>query len=548
MLPSPNNSVLLSFFFIVLLLSIFSSWAKTLNQNLFLFESFHLCLTQQRGAQLSSYYYSIFDKPYSSILNSTAQNLRYLVSNVTQPQVIFIPTTEADVQASVVCSLKLFAPLRVRSGGHDYEALSYTTRSQWAFVVVDMSKMRSVEVDIKRGTAWVQAGATIGEVYYRISEKSNVHGFPAGMCTSLGVGGHITGGAYGSMMRKYGLGADNVVDVKMVDWGGRILDRKSMGEDLFWALRGGGGGSFGVILAWKVKLVPVPATVTVFTVRKAANQGLTSILDKWQRVAPHLDDNLFIRVLIHPSNKTKVLQGDFNALFLGRAKDLLQVMKKSFPELRLRQKDCSEMSWIQSVLHIASYPTGMDPKVLLEGKPLFKNYFKAKSDFVQTPVPLSGLKGLLKRMTQDEGSLMIWNPHGGMMSRIPESATPFPHRNGTLFMIQYVVNWQDGSATSAVKHMDLIRDLYDYVTPYVSKEPRGAYINYRDLDLGMNKDGESSVGQARLWAAKYFKNNYDRLVQVKTKFDPYNSFRHEQSIPPKPISSKRRIKHGTFRM
>ncbi|KAJ7015315.1 cannabidiolic acid synthase-like [Populus alba x Populus x berolinensis] len=76
-----------------------------------------------------------------------------------------------------------------------------------------------------------------------------------------------------------------------------------------------------------------------------------------------------------------------------------------------------------------------------------------------------------------------------------------------------------------------VRDL-KYMTPYVTKNPRQAYINYRDLDLGMNNLGNTSYKQARIWGTKYFKNNFDRLVHVKTKVDPDNFFRNEQSIPP----------------
>jgi FAD/FMN-containing dehydrogenase len=71
------------------------------------------------------------------------------------------------------------------------------------------------------------------------------------------------------------------------------------------------------------------------------------------------------------------------------------------------------------------------------------------------------------------------------------------------------------------------------MTPYVSKNPRQVYVNYRDLDLGINKlDGNTSYKQASIWGRKYFKNNFDRLVRVKTAVDPANFFRHEQSIPP----------------
>ena len=138
---------------------------------------------------------------------------------------------------------------------------------------------------------------------------------------------------------------------------------------------------------------------------------------------------------------------------------------------------------------------------------------------------------------------MIWNPYGGMMSKISESAIPFPHRKGILFKIQYLTMWQN-PAENASKHIDWIRRLYNYMAPYVSMFPRQAYVNYRDLDLGMNKKNNTSLKEASVWGAKYFKNNFNRLVQVKTSVDPGNFFRHEQSIPPLPVSSRKRKGKG----
>ncbi|XP_015872122.3 monolignol oxidoreductase AtBBE-like 13 [Ziziphus jujuba] len=481
---------------------------------------------------------------FTSVLQSSAQNLRCLEPSVPKPEFIFTPFHDSHVQAAVICSKKLGTHLRVRSGGHDYEGLSYISEIETPFIIVDLVKLRSINVDIEANSAWIQTGATIGEVYYRISQKSRVHGFPAGLCNSIGIGGHITGGAYGSMMRKYGLGADNVVDARIVNANGEILDRESMGEDLFWAIRGGGGGSFGVILWWKIKLVPVPETVTVFTVPKTLEQGATKLLNRWTQVVDKLDEDLFIRVLIQPEGKgsNRTISTSYNALFLGDAERLLKVIQASFPELGLTRNDTMETSWIGSVLYIAGYPSGTPPEVLLQGKPTFKNFFKAKSDFVREPIPETGLEGIWKRLLEEESPLSIWTPYGGKMSNIPESEIPFPHRNGTIFMIQYLALWQN-EKEDAAKHIDWIRKLYNYMTPYVSKFPRESYVNYRDLDLGINNKSSTSFVAASAWGNRYFKDNFNRLVRVKTKVDPDNFFRHEQSIPPVPVTPSSRKRH-----
>ncbi|KAI3780478.1 hypothetical protein L2E82_10459 [Cichorium intybus] len=91
-----------------------------------------------------------------------------------------------------------------------------------------------VNVNIATETAVFQAGAHLRELYYLISEKSKVHGFPAIVGPTVGVGGHLTCGGYGTMPRKYGLSFDQVIDTWIVDVKGRILDTKSMGEALFW--------------------------------------------------------------------------------------------------------------------------------------------------------------------------------------------------------------------------------------------------------------------------------------------------------------------------
>ncbi|KAJ6913817.1 hypothetical protein NC651_016151 [Populus alba x Populus x berolinensis] len=403
-------------------------------------DSFLKCLERNSESPFpfSTLLYTPKNSTFTTILRSSAQNLRFTLPSSPKPEFIFTPLKESHIQAVVICSKELGIHLRIRSGGHDYEGLSYVSEIERPFSVVDLAKLR--------------------------------------------MGGHVSGGAYGAMLRKYGLAADNVIDARIIDVHGRLLDRKAMGEDLFWAIRGGAGGSFGILTAWKVKLVPVPSTVTVFTVAKTLEQGATKILYKWQQIADKLDEDLFIRVYVQTANTSnegkRTITTSYNALFLGDADRLLQVTEHSFPE----------------------------------------TYFKGKSDYAREVIPETALEGLWEKLFEVESPLVILTPYGGMMSKIPESQTPFPHRKGTKFKILYWSRWQDAEENVA-KHIDWTRKVYKFLAPYVSKSPREAYVNYRDLDLGINKNRSTSVEEA---------------------IDPDNFFRHEQSIPPLPLHMRGR--------
>ncbi|KAG8382166.1 hypothetical protein BUALT_Bualt05G0048400 [Buddleja alternifolia] len=504
-------------------------------------------------------------------------------------------------------------------------------------------KSLEISVDVEQKVAWIESGATIGSLYYRIAEKSPILGFPAGICPTVGAGGHFSGDGVkgyrlwclepgmkrciisrdvvfketkmGNLLKQYDerntetentksdLGkqiqievesrngteeenlsndgglieegendhlnqddiseynltrdrerrsikapsrygyadvmayafavaenicsddpgsyyeaiTNNVIDARIMDVNGRILDRKSMGEDLFWAIRGGGGASFGVILAWKVQLVDVPERVTVFTIQKTLEQNATQLVHRWQYIAHKFDQDLFIRVILVRANtgqdgRNMTIAAIFNAIFLGGIDRLLPLMQESFSELGLVREDCTEMSWIQSTLYFEGLPME-SREVLLNRTQSSVRYFKAKSDYVQTPIPEYGLEGIWKLFCQPEGepTVLILNPYGGRMDEISESTIPFPHRVGNLYKIQHLVFWGEDEAQNSDRYISWIRRLYNYMAPYVSTSPRAAYINYRDLDIGVNdNEGRISYEDASIWGAKYFKNNFDR--------------------------------------
>ncbi|MBA0827601.1 hypothetical protein Goarm_012371, partial [Gossypium armourianum] len=234
----------------------------------------------------------------------------------------------------------------------------------------------------------------------------------------------------------------------------------------------GGGGSFGIVLSWKVKLVHVPSTVTVFSVGRTLEQNATQLLHRWQYVAPSLPNDVYSVVSISSMNSTengeRTVLATFTSVFQGVADELIPLMQERFPEL-------------------------------------------GKSDYVRKPMPEIALQGLWSRLLEvNETSTAIVNiiSYGGKMDEIPETETAFPHRKGTLYKINYNIVWQE--------------------------EENSNPQSYRDLDIGRNNDdGKTSYKQASVWGRKYFKNNFDRLTYVKAKIDPENFFRHEQSIPPR---------------
>ncbi|WZZ45557.1 hypothetical protein YC2023_041816 [Brassica napus] len=314
-------------------------------------------------------------------LQCTSPNYQTLMAIVTAKHV-------SRIQATVVCAKANGSQIRIRSGGDDYEGL---------FFILDMFNLRSIILDVSRKKAWVQAGATLGELYTKISDASETLAFPAGVCSTVGAGGHISGGGYGNLMRKYGI---------------TVVNR----------------------------------TIAVI----------------------------------------------FYAQFLGRANELVSIMNQSLPELELKRQDCQEMSWLNTTLFWEDLPVGTPTSILLDRPSRPETFFKTKSDYVKKPIPKEGNKKLWKSMLKFNNNVyMQWNPYGGVMDKIPVTVTPFPHRKGNLFKVQYYTSWLDANATIG-STLNMMKK-YEVAEPYMSSNPREAFLNYRDIDIGSKPSGETNV-------------------------------------------------------
>ncbi|KAJ3692600.1 hypothetical protein LUZ60_011695 [Juncus effusus] len=476
--------------------------------------------------------------PFDKLLTFSIQNLRFAQPSTSKPSVIIFPLSKDQLQNSILCLRQASLTIRVRSGGHSYEGLSYTSDNHTPFGLIDLANLNRVWVDPGSATAWVESGATLGEIYYNVAVASNgTLAFSAGSCSTVGSGGHISGGGFGVLSRTFGLAADNVLDAILIDPNGQILDSSSMDSDVFWAIRGGGGGSFGVVYAWKLQLKPIPNKVSLFF-NFHSGSVVPDLVYKWQSIGPNMTYDFYLSTLVAGSQDGYGTV-TFMGLYLGSKEDALYIINEKFPELGVNAWDITEKSWIETAAQLAQLKSSSD---LTNRTAAFKNFFKAKSDYVQSPISRDGIVGAINFLNKQLGAYIILDPYGGVMSCKGSTDLPFPHRAGTLYGIQYTIDWNAAQQSTGDQYMAWLRDFYTYMGGFVSKNPRAAYVNYLDLDLGTNNwtAGTSSslavVNHARIWGESYFGANYDRLVQAKTKIDPTNVFNNAQSIPPLPKS------------
>ena len=197
------------------------------------------------------------------------------------PQAVARPINAADVAAAVQWCVAKGVPLRARSGGHSYAGYSTLPGG----VVLDLSNMRSISVNRRARTATVGAGAQLIDVYAGLAAQGAT--IPAGSCPSVGVSGVTLGGGMGLAARAFGMTLDNVVGLKVVTADGRIRTvNKQSNPDLFWALRGGGGGNFGVVTQFTFNVHPLPSSAAYFNVTWPWSSASDAI-EAWQAWAPH---------------------------------------------------------------------------------------------------------------------------------------------------------------------------------------------------------------------------------------------------------------------
>jgi FAD/FMN-containing dehydrogenase len=417
------------------------------------------------------------------------------------PRAVAYCANATDVQRTIRWGRRHRVRIVPRSGGHSYAGYS----SGNGVVVADVSRLDRVTAGV--GSATVGAGARLIDVYSALWQKNVTT--PGGSCPSVGIAGLALGGGVGYSSRLLGTTADALRRLQIVTADGSLLTCDALhNADLFWACRGGGGGNFGIVTELTLATHPV-ATVSRYEIEWPWAQAEQAVA-AWQAFAPHAPDGLFsVLDLIAtnpaaPGARAHVVSGGQSFGNEADLMSLIQPLTSTGTPIRVKT---FALSYFDAVLHWAGCRDAgscIDRRIA----------FKAKSDYVNTPLPADGIKRLVTAVAARQGQglgAVYLDPYGGAINRVPKADTAFVHRDA-LFSIQYTTQWS-GNATQSLAWLD---GLYAQMRPYASGF---AYQNYIDPQLPN-------------WQHAYYGSNLARLKAVKRRVDPKNAFRFPQSIPP----------------
>jgi FAD/FMN-containing dehydrogenase len=415
-----------------------------------------------------------------------------------RPDAVARPVDGTDVRDAIRFCTAHGVGVRARSGGHSYAGYSTAAGG----IVLDLRKLNQISVDQANSTATIGAGAQLIDVYSGLATRGVT--VPGGSCPSVGIAGVTLGGGFGLAARHFGLTIDSLVAVEIVTADGqlRAVDAAS-DPDLLWALKGGGGGNFGVATAFTFATHPLPPSSTYFEVTwpwSAAGEAI----EAWQTWAPQATDG--VTSILHVESGGPQIFA--NGQYIGYSGQLPAVLKPLLDATGARLAVNTEMSYMQVQLLLA----GCDGRSIAAchtvgaaaGGLLPRETFNAKSDYVAQPLPAAGRAAMIAAAEQPGAGDLLCDAYGGEISRIAPTATAFVHRD-PLFCIQYY-----GAGASA----DWIDQAWTKLRPFVSGM---AYQNYIDPTL-------------HGWQQAYYGQNLARLEATRTRIDPHHFFDFPQAI------------------
>lgn len=386
----------------------------------------------------------------------------------------------ADVQACVEAARGRVA-LAARSGGHSYAGYS----SPSGGLQVDVRGLAGIEM-LPGDQVRVGSGAALGEVAKTLAASGRC--LPTGTCPSVGVAGLTLGGGIGVLSRKYGLTCDHLVSAQVVTADGRLLTASAQQEpDLFWALRGGGGGNFGIVTEFVFATVPAPE-VTVFSLSYPT--GAADALGAWQTWIAQAPNELWSNAVVRGGAQPSCRIG---GCFIGSVGDLAALVGQlPAPASRFIQPQ----TYAEATQYFAGGPIARESAV-------------ASSRVVREPIS-DPAKAVNLLAGQSDETYLIFDGLRGAVADVAPDTTAFPHRTA-LANVQIYLKTPPEAADEARTRLAKIRDGLGALVGDTG------YVNYIDPQMPQ-------------WAQAYYGGNLARLQNVAAKYDPDHVFAFAQAV------------------
>jgi FAD binding domain/Berberine and berberine like len=408
----------------------------------------------------------------------------------------------SDVQSAVRAASEVGILTAIRCGGHSLAGFSTCDDG----LVIDLSPMRHVTVDPEARRARISGGCLLGSIDTATQKAGLV--FPSGVVSHTGASGLILGGGTGWLTRRFGLSCDNVDGFTLVTADSSVVRANSKeNPDLFWALRGG-GGNFGVVTEFELKLHPLSSVVLAEGLTPEAD--IRRLLECWRdfmadapidlkwnidlRLAPHMR-NVPVKLRGRPvASSSLVWTGDTEA---GR------------PYLESALSMCNPESMSSKVVPFLDLQTIADDAFPHGRRYYTKSGYFTYLDDSTIDRMLEAVSTIPSSETQIELAYL-----GGAAARVGAQETAFGDRSAP-FIMNLLANWSEPSADAG--NVSWIRGLFSKLRPAMKP---GVYVNF------MSGDEQDRVPEA-------YRERWDRMVAVKTHYDPHNFFRLNQNVPPR---------------
>ncbi|MFC6010759.1 FAD-binding oxidoreductase [Nocardia lasii] len=461
-----------------------------------------------------------------------------------RPSAIYVPDTREDVRAALETAVRRDGGVAVRSGGHCFDDLVDNERTR---SIIDLGRLDAVFWDEQQRAFSVDAGADLGSVYNALHRWGVT--LPAGICLGVGMGGHVCGGGYGPLSRRFGLVADHLAGVEVVtvdaDGSAKVVLATKDGpdRDLWWAHTGGGGGNFGVVTRYLFRSPDADGADPTRALPKPPTSMLSARL-----IVPLATEDSFVRLLenyVGFFHRHSTPGNDFAGLYAPlmihttgtAAGEMLILADGETPGARARFDDfvatVSDGVFPPPILTPVarlSYPDTVNQVYYAKG--VNTTRVKVKSTYLRRPYTTDQLRVFYRYIT-DLGVLgesqLEFLPFGGAINAVSADATAMPARDSFMKMLIHA-SWRLPSDDD--RHVRWTREMYRDVhastggVPVPNEVYGGSYINYPDPDLTDPTWNTSGVP----WHAFYYGANYPRLLRVKQAVDPRNVFGHKLAI------------------